>query len=107
MNSKKTLAQVLSQELTNGQYDSDRAFKFKDVFVIAEYRTYPLSPDEKPSEHFPYKRFPGKHKFVYFWAELENGYAVGMNENPARGLSFPVVRMRAIASQKVSHEQQH
>lgn len=39
------------------------------------------------------RMYPGQHKHVCFWAELANGRAVGFNENPARGYSFPVVRM--------------
>jgi hypothetical protein len=40
-----------------------------------------------------FKPWPGPHKNVHVWWELENGYAVAMNENPSRGLSFPVIRM--------------
>jgi len=36
----------------------------------------------------------GKHKFVMCWWMLANGYAVGWNENPARGWSFPVIRLK-------------
>ncbi len=93
MEHKKTLAQVIGSQLLSGEYDEDRAYKFKDILVIAEYRNFPLSPDENSDEHLPYGRWPDSHKFVYYWAELENGYAVGLNENPARGLSFPVVKM--------------
>ena len=41
-----------------------------------------------------YERWIGKHKYVHNWVELANGYAVGMNENPSRGLTFPVVKLR-------------
>jgi hypothetical protein len=37
---------------------------------------------------------PFKHKYVYTWWELENGYAVGWNENPSRGWSFPIMRIK-------------
>ncbi|HFQ5128631.1 TPA: hypothetical protein ACGUU0_003117, partial [Vibrio vulnificus] len=33
----------------------------------------------------------GKHKNVMCWWLLANGYAVGWNENPAIGWSFPVI----------------
>lgn len=35
----------------------------------------------------------GKHKNVMCWWRLQNGYAVGWNENPATGWSFPVIRL--------------
>ena len=40
-----------------------------------------------------YKKHPFKHKHVYNWCIIsKNGkrYAVGWNENPNRGWSFPV-----------------
>jgi hypothetical protein len=40
------------------------------------------------------KPWPGHHKNVTYWFELENGYAVAFNENPALGWSFPIMRMR-------------
>ena len=36
-------------------------------------------------------RWPGKHKNVMNWCVLSNGKAVGFNENPAVGWSFPVI----------------
>ncbi len=38
-----------------------------------------------------YKEWPGKHKDVHVWWELENGKAVGWNESPSKGWSFPVI----------------
>lgn len=43
-------------------------------------------------------RWPGKHKNVVCWWQLANGYAVGWNENPSRGWSFPVLKS-AVAPQ--------
>ncbi|MEJ7804429.1 MAG: hypothetical protein WKG03_00695 [Telluria sp.] len=39
------------------------------------------------------KMWPGPHKNVYVWVELANGKAVGWNENPSRGWSYPVVNL--------------
>jgi predicted Rdx family selenoprotein len=36
--------------------------------------------------------WPGRHKFVFNWIRLWNGKAIGWNENPAIGWSFPVIR---------------
>jgi hypothetical protein len=35
-----------------------------------------------------------KEKYVYNWCKLENGYAVGWNENPARGWSYPWKKLK-------------
>jgi hypothetical protein len=46
--------------------------------------------------------FPGGHKNVNVWWKLDNGYAVGWNENPGRGWSFPLVKMRSVSRVVVS-----
>ena len=38
--------------------------------------------------------WPGKHKNVFAWWILEDGRAVGWNENPALGWSFPVIKYK-------------
>lgn len=43
----------------------------------------------------PGERWPGKHKHVFAWWILANGKAVGWNENPGRGWSFPIVKHNA------------
>jgi len=40
------------------------------------------------------RRWPGKQKHVTEWYELEGGYAVGWNENPALGWTFPVIKLK-------------
>lgn len=79
----KTLREAMPREFSGGEYAEDRAQKFADVEVVREFNA------TKPSE-----RWPGKHKNVFSWVALANGYAVGWNENPGRGWSFPVVPYR-------------
>jgi len=76
---KKTLAQVMPNEFLGCEYATSVAVQYKDVLVVAEYdgRVNP---------------WPGYHKHVMFWVTLENGKAVGWNENPAIGWSFPVIK---------------
>lgn len=81
----KTLADSMPTELVSYGYEDTRAYKMKDILVIEEHCTL-MDQDE-------YQRWLGKHKNVYFWVELENGNAVGWNENPGRGWSFPVVKI--------------
>lgn len=69
-------------EFAEGTWDDTRAWKFRDVEVVSEHG---YSEDNKP--------WPGTHKNVMNWCVLENGYAVGWNENPSTGWSFPVKKM--------------
>ena len=64
-------------------YSDGRAYKYRDVEVVVEYGYGHQS-----------KRWPGPHKNVHNWCILANGYAVGWNENPSTGWSFPVVKMK-------------
>lgn len=66
-------------------FDDTPAFKFADVRVVEEYGMF---EDEQ------WKRWPGAHKNVKNWCVLENGYAVGWNENDSRGWSFPMIKYR-------------
>lgn len=75
----KTLKDVLPQEFLGSEYRDDKAYKFKDVEVLRKY-----DARDKP--------WPGFHKNVTYWYVLNNGYAVGVNESPSRGLSFPVMK---------------
>ncbi len=81
----KTLKDVMPHEFMGGEYCNDRAYTFRDVEVIQEHS---LSDNN-------YVSWPGtRNKNVMFWVKLSNGYAVGFNENPARGWSFPVIKIK-------------
>lgn len=78
----KTLKECLPYEFMGCEYDENcRARKFANVKVIQEY-------DARDN------RWKGNHKNVTYWYELENGYAVGWNESPSRGWSFPVIKIK-------------
>ena len=66
-------------------FNDTRAFKFADVKVVEEFSMF---------DSDTWKSWPGAHKNVMNWCILENGYAVGWNENDSRGWSFPVVKMK-------------
>ena len=38
--------------------------------------------------------WPGRERNVTAWVKLANGLAVGHNENPSRGWSFPIIRIK-------------
>jgi len=78
---KLMLKDVLPREFMQGEYDDTPAYKFKDEFVVNW-----ISHIEEA--------WIGKHKYVFIWFKLENGWAVGWNENPSRGWSFPVKKIR-------------
>jgi hypothetical protein len=73
------LRDTLPIEFMGCEYETCRARKFADVEIIEEYDSF-----KDP--------WIGKEKNVHYWFKLVNGYAVGHNENPARGWSFPVVK---------------
>lgn len=85
MNLSRTLSEVLPKCFLSGTYDKTIAFNLRDMKVVQEHSLF-YEQDE-------YSPWPGKHKNVYFWVELENGLAVGWNENPENGWSFPVLNL--------------
>jgi hypothetical protein len=77
MSEPKRLVDVLPPEFTKGQYEDSPAMPHVFIDVIAEHR------DDRP--------WPGNHRYVKVWFVLANGKAVGWNDNPTRGWSFPVI----------------
>jgi hypothetical protein len=72
-----TLKDSMPYEFVGCEFDTTRAYKMKDVEVVSEHLC----------------NWIGKEKHVFHWVKLANGYAVGFNENPARGWSFPVKKI--------------
>jgi len=77
---------------TNAQYDpahpqgkSSPAAELLEVRVVREY--------SRVTDEAGYKPWPGPQKDVHCWWELENGKAVGWNESPSKGWSFPVITL--------------
>ncbi len=60
------------------------AARLLDVDVKAEHR--------RPDQNDSFKKWPGTHKNVHVWWELENGKAVGWNEG-LHGWGFPVLTL--------------
>ena len=65
------------------EFGDSRAAQFLDIEIVAEHGS--------DGDNIGWI---GKHKHVYGWWELVNGYAVAWNENPAKGYSFPVIRLK-------------
>ena len=82
----KTLLDVMPSEFLKSEHKETKAFTFKDLTVIAEHCRF--------WDQDKYIKWPGSQKNVHHWVELENGYAVGWNENPAKGWSFPVIKVK-------------
>jgi hypothetical protein len=80
-----TLMDWAPREFQQGIWDDSPAWKFRDMKVIKEYSMF---------EEDIWKSWPGVHKNVKTWCILENGYAVGWNENGSRGWSFPVIKYK-------------
>lgn len=83
----KTLKEKLPPEFIGGEYRNTKAFQMRDIIVTKEH-CYLWDGDN-------YIKWPGSHKNVNSWVELENGYIVGWNENPLRGWSFPVLKINS------------
>ena len=81
----KTLKEVMPKDFLINKYSKTKAYQMKDAFVILEHCLF--------FEQDSYISWPGKHKNVSFWVELDNGHAVGWNENPVKGWSFPVHKL--------------
>lgn len=79
----KTLKDVMPQEFMGCEYMDTPAAKLSSVIVVKECDA---------TKHT--ERWPGKHRNVYHWVILANGKAVGCNENPGRGWSFPVINFK-------------
>lgn len=74
-----TLSEVTPKEFSqSGEYDHTKAYKMRYETIVKTNYSDKIA-------------WPGNHKNVSVWWELLNGYAVGWNENPSRGWSFPVV----------------
>jgi hypothetical protein len=81
---KKTLKDVMPTKFNNGEYVGTKAYSMKDIYVVKEHDSF--------TDQDNFKKWPGSHKNVFLWVELENGHCVGWNENPSRGWSFPVFK---------------
>jgi len=79
MDNEKTLRDVLPDEFMH-EFSDTPAAKHLDKRVVEEIEEWDI-------------RYPFTHKFIYVWWVLEDGYAVGWNENPGKGWSFPVKRL--------------
>lgn len=80
----KTLKEAMPSCLADKGYEKTQSYKMQDILVVREHCSL--------TEQDEYQFWPGKHKNVFFWVELENGYVCGWNENPSRGWSFPVMK---------------
>jgi len=79
----RLLQDSLPQEFVKGEFHRTYAFTLRGARVLAEFYSH-----ERP--------WPGGHKNVHWWCVIEGGKAVGWNENPGRGWSFPVVKYEYI-----------
>ena len=80
----KSLLEVTPKEFGNYRHD-EAAYKYRHIKVVKKHSR--LRDD-------PYREWPGSHKNVHAWYELEDGHAVGWNENPSLGWSFPVIKLK-------------
>lgn len=82
------LKDVLPAEFSLGDGADSPAYALSDARVVATKLTTG-SPCTSHQDLF--EDWPGPHKFVRQWFILENGKAVGVNDDPENGKSFPVL----------------
>jgi len=94
-NKRKTLKDVMPVFLSDkdGKHSTTRAYRMLEEQVAVEHGCLSIGDGEVGGSDAS-KAWPGSHKNVFFWVELKSGYAVGFNENPSRGYSFPVIKMK-------------
>jgi hypothetical protein len=78
-----TLKEVMPDEFERFHYE-ERSFRYADIEVVTVhgYGYDQCAP------------WPGPQQNVHLWVELANGHAVGWNENPSRGWSFPSMKLK-------------
>lgn len=79
---------TLRDKLPSGfmcEFGESKAAKFIDVEVVAEHGFFSGGDNI---------RWLGKQRHAYVWWELANGYGVAWNENPSKGYSFPVMKLK-------------
>lgn len=74
----KTLKDVMPDSFLSDTIGT-KVYDYKDLIVVEHYS---LTDNT-------FKKWVGVHKNVVSWCVLENGVAVGFNENPAGGYSYP------------------
>jgi hypothetical protein len=84
------LKDEMPSEFMNGSYDDTAAFQLRDVEVVEVFGRNVVIGAKQTRDI----AWPGPHKNVHHWVKLINGKAVGWNENPARGWSFPVFTLK-------------
>lgn len=73
-----------------------KGYNYLDTDPVSKILDYKVV-EEIGYEHSLFKSKPFSHKYVFVWWIVEKGnkrYAMGWNENPAIGWSFPVKRYR-------------
>ena len=80
------LREFLPREATGVEYRDTAVCRMADVEIVEQFEGFE-------------KRWPGREKHVFHWCLLRTGHAVGWNENPARGWSFPVLSPRFLRKQ--------
>lgn len=87
------LKQVLPERFLAGAYDDTPAYSLRETEVIAR-KLATGAPCNSASKNDLFQAWPGSHKHVSCWFILDNGKAVGVNEDPEEGCSFPVIDYR-------------
>jgi hypothetical protein len=82
------LRDVLPADVPEPALAGSEAWRLRDETVVAVKLATGAPCDGHPG---PFAPWPGPERHVRTWYILRNHKAVGVNEDPAAGVSFPVV----------------
>lgn len=79
-------------------FSNTRIDKYMELEIVKECSSVDFSKDSDEQFNAYIKELntnaPFKTHHTYSFVVLKNGYAVGWNENPSRGWSFPIVKYK-------------
>ncbi len=75
-------------ELCAGEFEKAPAHKLRAENVVLEFCRINCCGYDTD-----FTAWPGTQKNVHYWVVTENRHAIGMNENPSIGISFPVIKL--------------
>lgn len=81
----KLVSECHSDLVDDCSFKDTQAYTLKDQMVVIEFSNFDSCR--------PYLPWIGSHKNVHYWVVTDCRHAIGFNENPATGWSFPVVKL--------------
>lgn len=91
---RETLKDWLGEDFSPFTKSDEKLVEWMDVLVVKDFRSTEVDPEDWDEWISKKPKFKGK--YVFNWCVLANGYAVGWNENPSLGWSYPLVKVKNV-----------